>query len=612
LYDPEKQKFLVVDEIAIAVMTSSVKKMDSYQVQIAMARKLPPSAQKSDRIAKITKSIDEHLNGTPTKPVNKKGMAGLIPLLMSNTTKSLYDRPLVFARRNDLSAMRWLDADDPEVGRRFKAINDRYEKRLEEYLKDLDKSGRGKEKTKEEKKKEFKEKYGQTEVSAGWKLWELKNKEGKPIEGSCVKNWILQPKSKIGENSRYFSADPQVQFLRYTLSAEAGANWDLSGGSIKLSAEGEGQFNPIDAKVTGDYFFPNKSGIDLFYLFRMLLQPTKLDRALKADAQFFIRLKFCLTGFAYVGASLSASVAIPEIDYSDYIKKRDEKSDTSALPAEKKAVTTKVGAEGEFFVGGKLGASLEVDLEWHCGDKPPAEFSKTIGLKYAGSGQVGIGIGGALGLQYEDNAFTFEIYLQATFKLGLSGKFEAEIDMEQAYRMVTHLARSVDYHKIQRISDQAYKKISAYGLAKVINAKNMAIDTWDAAYDAAAREANAMYDAAKKELLNKGKQIDAAIIAAHATAQQAQQDALNKLYEEQAELQKKLEAAKGAALQKKRAACKQVELLANQLSDFQRWLKGVKQKELDDIRENIAANVTTLKPYLQMLTPESAGPLLSL
>ncbi|MBN1602948.1 MAG: hypothetical protein JW915_15170 [Chitinispirillaceae bacterium] len=611
-YDPGEQKYLVVNPAHIAQLVMNIKQLDNFQMQIANARAEKPSAKKTERLEGIGKYIDEHINGTTQKPVTKKGIAGLIPLLMTNGTVSLYDRPLVFTRRHDLDKMKWLDADDPEVAKRFKLINDRLEKRMENALKTRKKKEEeSKSKTGKEKQDALKEKWAAVETSCGWKLWTLKNKDGKPFDGRLVKNWILQPDSELGKDSRYFSAKPEIQFLRYTLGAEAGAKWDPKGGSIKLAAEGNAKFNIVDAKVTGDMLLPSKDGVDLFGLVRAITNKAKVERALKANAKFFVRLKFSLSGFAYAGVSVSASVAIPEIDYSDYIKKRQEIG-TAKKNNDKKEVKAKVGVEGELFAGAKAGISLAEEVEWHDGSKTPADFSTLAGLKWTGTGQIGIGIGGALALRYENGSFTFEIYLQVTLKLGLSGKFEVEVDIEQAYKILTHLARSVEYHKIPGLTAEGFKKLADYGLAKAINAKNMAIDAWDSAYQATAKAAEQTYESAKIELLEKRKEIEDTIKVLYNDVNEAKKEILEKLYKEQDELEARLVKVRNECLRKKKEFCKEIEGIAKQVSDFKSWFKSASKEEINEIRKILAQNVNTWNTYFQMLLPETAGPIIAL
>jgi hypothetical protein len=155
--------------------------------------------------------------------------------------------------------------------------------------------------------------------------------------------------------------------------------------------------------------------------------------------------------------------------------------------------------------------------------------------------------------------------------------------------------------------------LADYGLAKAVNAKNIAIDAWDSAYQTASKAAESTYESARKELLEKRKQIEDTIEVLHNDLNETKKEVLDKLYKEQDEIEKKLLAAKDECLRKKKEFCKELQTIAANVSDFKSWLINAGKGEINDIRKIIAANIDNWKDdYFQMLLPETAGAILAL
>lgn len=593
-YDPTTQRYAVVAHDDQDEFVAKVKEVDNFQKEMRTVRIKPNNAIKQDELKKLGAKAEEMFGKDP-----KKGIVGLIPIKTQAKTVSLADRAFVFARHSDLEKAKWLDATDPKVEEEY----DKLFKRGEGRIKKTTRAG-------EAEEKKF-SKPG--EIKLKWQKKLLTDKDGKPIDGRIVDKWIFQTNPDLLKDNRYVNASAEAQFLRYCVSADIGAEFDPKGGVIKCGLSGQAGFNLIDAKMSGEVCLPHKNGIDIFWWVRQALKKGKAEQALRKNAKLYLQMKFILNGFAYAGISVAASVAVPEIDYSDFIAKKD---DENKDPSDNKQVTAGAVVKGEGFAGGKIGGSLSAEVGWHDGTKVQPKFD-TLGLvKYGASGQAGIGLGGALALRYEDGSFTFEMYLQATFIVGASGKYEVELDIEQAYRLATHLYRSVEYHQIADMTkaefSKGFKKLADYGLAKAINAKDVAIDTWDAAYEKTAQEAEEAYEAVKKEMAEKREEIEDNLKELYNDARDTTQEKIAELNKQLDEIQAKLEDAKRQALEKKKQFCKNLEDIADSVSDFKNWLQWSNKDDIDRIRESIAANVTRWKPYFQMLMPETAGPLFAL
>ncbi|MCB9495775.1 MAG: peptidoglycan-binding protein [Fibrobacteria bacterium] len=271
--------------------------------------------------------------------------------------------------------------------------------------------------------------------------------QSEKIDTTWPWDWKVGNKStKGGEKSDYWEASAESQFFRFVAGAAVDGEFSLSDKKIKFSAHGDVSYSLAEGKANGAVFLPEKKGFDLF----SLLQPKDKSKAslIKNNRQLWIRIKFELDGKAFVGASASAAISFPVVDWS-----KTGKTDAYGE------------AEADAFAGASAEGKLAASAEWkpHDGNS----FEGLAALQAVAAGRAGAGIGLKAVFGYKDGKFRVEF--AAMVVVGLGGKLGAafEVGIDQGVKLVGYILDSVDHHYVEEIMGDAYQALSDWSLAQL-------------------------------------------------------------------------------------------------------------------------------------------------
>jgi hypothetical protein len=287
-----------------------------------------------------------------------------------------------------------------------------------------------------------------------------KDDNKKSLVSSKLKYQLLKAGGKQGEwpwkwvddehdngSSDHFSWSHQATICRWYVGWDgAEATLDLKAKKIALGASGSASYGLFEGQAKGEYHFPDKDGMDLLHYAR---QSGTLGHAIAAGKQCRLKLKLSLNGSIFVGASVSAALSFPKVDFG---KKE-------------------AGAEATIaaFIGAEAGGKAKLTLEWWNG---VGEMRFDALGEFTGGASAAAGAGAEFQwkLEYKNGKFVFSMSAKAVLGLGGKGSFSLDLDFKAGKDMALHLLHSVDYHYLEEITEEAYDVLTHYGFAKMVQA----------------------------------------------------------------------------------------------------------------------------------------------
>lgn len=264
---------------------------------------------------------------------------------------------------------------------------------------------------------------------------------------SIEKNWPW--KFKTFENNKgvetdagYFSGAYEAQFLRFLAGANATSEFDLKNMTIKLTASANASYSLAEGTVSGKWSLPDKNG---FNVFSHLLLSNKAKGALhlKNDYECMFRFTIEARGKCFVGAGITAAVALPCIDLSKNDKIESGRNRTASA-----------GVNVSGFAGASAEGKIISIVEW-CKDLS-AQFNALAEYAVTGTGNAGAGAEVKFEVKYENGKFRIETGVMAVCGVGgkLGGSFE--LNVNEGVALLAHLFDSVDFHRINAVMETAF------------------------------------------------------------------------------------------------------------------------------------------------------------
>ncbi len=248
----------------------------------------------------------------------------------------------------------------------------------------------------------------------------------------------------------YFSISAEAQLLRFTAGVSIASDvTSVLKGKPKFSIGGQANltFSLVEGAVEGSYSFPNKAGVNILALFT---STEKLTGLVKEGRVCSILLKAILSAYTFVGASATAIVGLPNINFTDGKKEAE------------------VG--GEIGVGATAtgGGSLACAIEWKGHNSP--KFAGLGDVK--GTAEASFGVAGNLQAQIGYNDGVFFVKIGARAVVGIGGKLGTEIGLgiDEGFKFVAYILRSFDYHYVEETMGEAFDtcvKMSILAIANV-------------------------------------------------------------------------------------------------------------------------------------------------
>jgi len=269
-------------------------------------------------------------------------------------------------------------------------------------------------------------------------------------------DWRFSGEKDADTKAGYFKASGEVQFFRFVAGVQADTEFDLKEMKLTLTAHGDLSYSIAEGTVSGQWSLPDKDGVDLF---NFLKPDENGNRPLKSGRQCRMRLTFSATGKGFVGAGVTAAIALPAIDLSANDK------DASWSEQNKKANQriAHVEGTGEAFAGARVEGQIAAQAEWRSETGP--KFASLAGIQTVLAGSAGIGAGLKFKFGYINGKIRFEC--GATLVVGLGGKagYAFDIGIDEGFDLFAHILNSVDYHYVHEFVDGAFEAIRDYSFA---------------------------------------------------------------------------------------------------------------------------------------------------
>lgn len=254
-----------------------------------------------------------------------------------------------------------------------------------------------------------------------------------------------------------FAGSAEAQFFRFSAGVAAESEFDLDEMKLKVGLEGNLSYNLAEGTASGRWTLPGEHGIDFFGLFDL---HEKSADAIKKGRECRFRLSLLADSKAFVGAGVTASVALPAIDLKGNPPEGDNWKQRWKDPGGRSAYA---GAGGDAFAGASVEGALSSAAEWS-----PSKLEKFDALalvKGSLSGRAGAGIGGKIEIGYKKGKLVFELGAQVVAGLGGKAGYAFEVAIDEGFDLVAHIFYSVDYHYVKEVLGEAFFAFRDYSFA---------------------------------------------------------------------------------------------------------------------------------------------------
>ncbi|MFP4243355.1 MAG: peptidoglycan-binding protein, partial [Chitinispirillaceae bacterium] len=457
LYDAQNDTYLRIDNQYVGKFYEAVDECNSYVEQIEEVRENEIDEQAVGKIKKIKESFVEYLKKSRTlaKDANESG----------ESTAMADPDAGIDTELKEFLAVNVVGEGKPKhkgwVYVRSDKVKDHWRKSSEKTLHNLfseeekDESGG----LKDELKEKFKEKI----------LDELKHE--KVLWGDEDPKDILAPRfkfatGKLGEDSDRWDFSAGAQFLRFSAGASLKSEINLTNLEVNLEMAGSVTFAVAEAKVEGNWYIPDKKGIDVPKFLQdserkitgllngASARPPTRTTFTPEQRSLYLRLKIGLSAKGFVGAT--ASFAFPRLELKP-VKGDDPDRERLAMAT----------LEGEAFAGAQGQVKITGSADW-CPECEGEEWKGMVTGEAGLAGTAGAGAEGRLHFGYRDGNIRFACSFQATFVVGGKAFWDFDLGLKEGLEFLCQMARCVDYHYVAEIAEDLYEAMGAYKFSLLI------------------------------------------------------------------------------------------------------------------------------------------------
>ncbi len=415
-YAPGRNEYFEVEKAGIDALKTSVEDLHILSQEIQDVRKLFESGDASkenlQKAQELEEKVKEKFSGISDNP---SGAIQELLLIKSNK------------KWGELKSRVYINPRETEKGKikgHWRKHNDKtIQNKLQGWLKQND------------------GKPGKNELQKNLKavLW-----KSEQIETQWPWDWKFKADKDTETKAGYFKGSAEAQFFRFVAGVQADTEFNLNEMKFKLSGHADLSYSLAEATVTGSWCLPDKDGFYLFDLIELVDgDDNKKEKAIiKNNAECRFRYTATATGKAFVGASITACVALPNIDFGS------EDKNASG------------GGSGEGFAGASAEGSLSAKAEWT--PSKTKDFDSLAVIAGVAAGNAGLGAGAKLKISYKSGNVRFEMGVMAT--LGIGGKCGTafEVGIDEGFELVAHILNSVNYHYVKEIFGNAYGTLRDY------------------------------------------------------------------------------------------------------------------------------------------------------
>ena len=359
--------------------------------------------------------------------------------------------------------------------------------------------------------------FEQEVKDAGLKNKKLKNYVQPKVKSTWLKTpdtWNWQPENwRIGsstdafKDNDYVDGGYDVAFMRAAAAGEIGIEADLAQMSLNVGVKGNASFSLAEGKCNLNLSLPNKNGFDLIKALHKYLDDQYIEEGtydankskffVKPNSHCFLLLKFEIAAYGFIGANIA--VSLPELNLN--LKKSDTQPGEITQNNEKKPIA-KLEAKADAFAGTSGTIELTAALDWKAG-KPTDKFATVS--KGGGNLTGRAGIGGKLqaGFSMDNGKVKIELAANLVVGLGGGGAIIFELDINEAFKMISKILRSFNYHNTIHIAPQLLKLYFEVQLAVLTGYTNVVADIAQGLYNAARDWIASWFDDSSQNKRNK-------------------------------------------------------------------------------------------------------------
>lgn len=416
-YLPGVNEYVVIPDEKIEAFLEEIETLGNFAIEISDTRSAIENASSRDESLKKAREMQvkakKLFEGLDTNP--EDAIQEIVVLQKSPKCKKV--RGFEYIRKKKL--------DSGEITAEFRKIGDEnVKKRIQELSEESDGDNK-------------------RAISAELKANLWKSEE---FEKHWPEVWRFQGDNKaaksFGDDNKYVSATVGAQWLRYTHAATLDSSFNLKEAKLALKLQGSVEYALAEGKIQAGLAIPDKDGGDLFGLFR--LDDEAKDALIRTGRECRFRLYFNVKGFVLAGASLSGSLALPNIDL------KEPEPDAE------------VGANVSGFLGGGAGGSVTPSFQW-APDK--TDFGALLEGQLGGELNAGIGIELAASAGLTDGEFRIRLSAQLVGGLGGKGSISVAVGIDEGFELIAHLLYSVNYHRLDEIKGNAFTRFAAISFA---------------------------------------------------------------------------------------------------------------------------------------------------
>ena len=272
-----------------------------------------------------------------------------------------------------------------------------------------------------------------------------------PVSGGAWK-WE-SPKEEKKEKNDHFEFSEEAAIGRYVRGYKGEAEFAPFSGKVSVAMSGEASFSLFEGKMGGKIFMPRRSGVNLFEL---LCNEKGKNACSDKNRECRLRITLKNEESFFAGISVSGAIAFPAIDLSKDVKKRKAEASTS--------------------VGGFAGVQGKLELvlvpEWS--EESEGEFK---GLGEIGS-EAGFTAGAAANISfkisYQNGRFHYHFKAAAAWGLGGDVGWKFEVDVNEGYKLIHHLLKNTEFHRMVEIELAAFTAYKDYAFALAVEGVEIA------------------------------------------------------------------------------------------------------------------------------------------
>ena len=437
LYSPDKNEYWeITDATSVDLVVEEALLMNEFAQKIQTAWQKPVYEEQARSGAELEKEFYE-LIGNKSLAEGERVMSELLAVKTNKRWGKLGS--IVYIRNHTQNRA----GKEKTIKGHWRKHSKAYvEKQLQKFLK-LD------------------EKSSKPEANVKMRFWNKDFDDRSAFKFVPVDPETGEPQKDLLKDSDYWSLGAEAQLLRFAAGASLEADiTKIAKGTLKIGGQGNLTLSLAEGTVNGAFHLPGKNGGNILSAFT---SSEKLTELVKAGRECHVRFSIKLDAYTFVGASVTAIIGLPNIDFSLNPKTGSRNK------------VAQVGAEAQAGASLTGGGTLAGVLSWKGHDTVDFKDLSAVQGRAEGS----LGIAGSLKANIEYAQGKFRVVLAAGAVLGIGGKLGVEVMLgaDEGYRFVAYILYSFDYHYVMEIAGNVFEAVIRMSVAGITEVAEVAQET---------------------------------------------------------------------------------------------------------------------------------------